>query len=304
MKEHYLYVEKYRPSKLEDLVGNSNIKDTLQEFINSNNIPHLLFAGSPGIGKTTVAKILVNSLDCDWMYINASDENNIDTVRNKIKNFASTISFKGLKVIIYDEADFLSMSSMSALRSILEQYSLNTRFIFTCNYASKIIDPILSRLQVFELESMSKLDIAKRCKYILDTENIKFQPKDLKTIIDLYYPDIRKIINELQKNSTSGELQLIEKSLLTDYKYDILKVLQNKQLTAKDKFEKIRIIIYNNSIKDFSALYTLLYSSIETFHDDYAHCIITIQTHQYQDSFSVDKEICFMSCIVTLLNEG
>lgn len=298
--KHYLLVEKYRPDSLDNFIGNEKIKNIFANYIKQKDISNLLLAGNPGIGKTSLAMLLVKQLECDYIYINASDENNIETVRTKIKNFASSLSFNGIKVIILDEADAFSISAMSALRAIIEQYSLTTRFIFTCNYANKLIPALLSRLQAFELESMSKIDVAKHCDMILNKENIKYDISDLKKIIDLYFPDIRKIINELQKNSTTGELVILKESLMTmDFKYDLLKQLFNKA-SIKQRFDAIRLIISEQNVKEFLPLYTFLYSQLDSF-TKFTEAVMILQQHQYQDAFSIDKELCFMSCISSLL---
>lgn len=303
MKEHYLFVEKYRPDTLEGFVGNDKLKGIIESYITQRDIPNLLFAGVQGSGKTTLAKLLVKEIGSDYIYINASDENNIETVRTKIKNFASSLSFNGTKVIILDESDFLSPNSMAALRGIIEQYSATTRFIFTCNYVNKLIPALQSRLQSFEIETMSKADVARRADFILKNEGIQYDVKDLKKIIDLYFPDIRKVINELQKNSKNGKLEILEDSLIsTDYKFQVLDVLKSKS-NKKEKFNSIRKVISENSVKDFSSLYTFLYSTIDDYSVDITNTIVTLQQHQYQDSFSIDKEICFMSCVSQIIGD-
>jgi replication factor C small subunit len=169
-QEHTLYVEKYRPEKLDDYVGNSSIKEKVNIYLQSGDVPHLLLYGTAGTGKTTLAKLIAKNIDCDLMYINASDENNVDTVREKIKNFASTIGFRQWKLIILDESDYLTPNAQAALRNLMETFSKTTRFILTCNYVEKIIDPIQSRCQVFAITPPSKKDVAIRVSEILKTE--------------------------------------------------------------------------------------------------------------------------------------
>ena len=161
MKENTLLVEKYRPSTLEHYVGNENIKEVIQKYLNQNDIQNFIFYGGAGTGKTTLAKIIVKNLDCDFLYLNASDENGIDTIREKVKGFASTASFKGIKVVILDEADFITIQGQAALRNVIETFSRSTRFILTCNYIERVIDPIQSRCQVLKIIPPSKLDTAK-----------------------------------------------------------------------------------------------------------------------------------------------
>jgi len=299
-KEHTIFVEKYRPTEADEFIGNEKIIKLITNWITEKDIPHLLFYGVQGTGKTTLAKLLANKISGDnWIYINASDENNIETVRTKVKNFASSMSFGGIKIIILDESDYLTPQSQAALRSIIEQYSNTTRFIFTCNYINKLIPPIVSRLQPLELEEMNKVDIAKRCAFILQKESIEFKPEDLKTIINLYFPDVRKIINELQKNVVNNKLEIIKDSITSnDYKYDILNELKSK--TPKT-FNNIRKIVLDNGIKDFNVLYTFLFDHIDEISDDFINIVIALQEAQYQDSFSIDKEICFMSCIAQII---
>ena len=176
--EHTLWVEKYRPDTLDGYVGNQAIVDKVRVYLQSGDVPHLLLFGSAGTGKTTLAKLIANNIDCDLMYVNASDENNVDTVRDKIKNFASTIGFRQWKLIILDEADFLTASAQAALRNLMETFSKTTRFILTCNYVEKIIDPIQSRCQVFAITPPSKKDVAVRVSEILKLESVTFRPED------------------------------------------------------------------------------------------------------------------------------
>jgi replication factor C small subunit len=190
-----IWAEKYRPQTLADYIGNKDLLEKIKSYIEKKDIPHLLFYGSAGTGKTTLSKIIANGFDCDLLYINASDENNVDNVRTKIKDFAANVGFAALKVVILDEADFLTQNSQAALRNIIETYSTTTRFIFTCNYIEKITEPIVSRCQCFEIFPMNKKDIAVYLKKILDLEGIKYTIDDIGYIINNYYPDIRKILN-------------------------------------------------------------------------------------------------------------
>jgi len=188
--EHSLWVEKYRPNKLEDYVGNEHLKSKVAGYIESGDIPHLLLYGKAGTGKTTLAKLIVNSVDCDYMIINASDENNVDTVRNKVKNFASTIGFRQSKIIILDEFDYMTPNAQAILRNLMETFSKHCRFILTCNYVEKVIEPIQSRCQTFQIVPPTKKDVAVQISKILQSEGVKFEIKDLVPIIDAGYPDL------------------------------------------------------------------------------------------------------------------
>ena len=214
-KKHTLFTEKYRPDTLEGYIGNEDFKSSLQQWIDTSDIPHLLLTGTAGTGKTTAAKLIVNNINCDFIYINCSDENGVDTIRDKVKNFVSSASFKPLKVVIMDEADFLTVNAQAALRNVIETYSMNARFIFTCNYLERIIDPIQSRTVIFELTPPSMQDVAFKCVEILDLESVTYTKKDIVRIIKQTYPDIRKTLNQLQSSIKNGEL--MESRVVTNF---------------------------------------------------------------------------------------
>ena len=198
MKDHSLLVEKYRSKVLDEYVGNENIKKTIAQYLSLNDIQNLIFYGPAGTGKTTLAKLIVKNLDCEHIYINASDERGIETIRDKVSGFASTASFKPLKVVILDEADFLTIQAQASLRNVIETFSRTTRFIMTCNYIERIIDPLQSRCQVLKIVPPSKTDVAKHLASIMNQEGISFEREDLKTIVNQYYPDLRKCLNTIQ----------------------------------------------------------------------------------------------------------
>ena len=207
MSSHGLWVERYRPQDLSTYVGNEHLKSKVERFLDDGNIPHLLLYGRAGGGKTTLAKIIVNNTECDYLYINASDERNIDLVRDKLKTFASSVGFKPMKVVILDEADYLNVNSAQpALRNLMETFSAHCRFILTYNYVEKIIDPIQSRCQTYKIIPPSKKEVAVHAKNILEKENISFDLDDLALVVTAGYPDLRKVINELQRMSINGKL--------------------------------------------------------------------------------------------------
>jgi DNA polymerase III delta prime subunit len=301
--EHSLWVEKYRPSKLEDYVGNEHLKSKVAGYIESGDIPHLLLYGKAGTGKTTLAKLIVNSVDCDYMIINASDENNVDTVRNKVKNFASTIGFRQSKIIILDEFDYMTPNAQAILRNLMETFSKHCRFILTCNYVEKVIEPIQSRCQTFQIVPPTKKDVAVQISKILQSEGIKFEIKDLVPIIDSAYPDIRKIINTCQLNSIKGELKLDVQNLLeNDYKTKIIDILKSKD-DKRNKYMKLRQTLIDSRATDFTELYTLLYDKVEEYAEGKtANVILEISDGQRNAFLSIDKEIPTAATLIKILN--
>ena len=302
--EHTLWVEKYRPDTLEGYVGNQSIVEKVKVYLQNGDVPHLLLFGSAGTGKTTLAKLIANNIDCDLMYVNASDENNVDTVRDKIKSFASTIGFRQWKLIILDEADFLTPNAQAALRNLMETFSKTTRFILTCNYVEKIIDPIQSRCQVFAITPPSKKDVAVRVSEILNHESVKFIPTDLVAIVNSGYPDIRRILNACQRQVVNGELTMDRQSMVeANYMNKIIEILSSND-DKKTVFNNIRQLLADSQVKDYSSLYRFLYDNLESYATGHiASVILIIADAQYKDSFIVDKEIGVMSMFIQLLNE-
>jgi DNA polymerase III delta prime subunit len=302
-REHSLWVEKYRPQTLSEYVGNETVKETIQQYLDNNDIPHLLLYGKAGTGKTTLAKLIVNTIKCDSMIINASDENNVDTVRNKVKNFASSMGFAGFKIIILDEFDYMTPNAQAILRNLMETFSKHCRFILTCNYHEKIIDPIKSRCQTFAITPPTKKDVAIQVTRILDAEKIKYDVKNVADIISSYYPDIRRILNTCQLQSAKGELkvdhQIMVESNFQTKLVDLLKANDDK----RNMFMNIRQAVADNRLNDYSEMYSMLYSRVDEYAaGNTANVILTIAEGLSKDALVVDKEIVFMSTIIQILN--
>jgi len=300
---HSLWVEKYRPSKLDDYVGNEHLKNKVSGYIQNEDIPHLLFFGKAGTGKTTLAKLIVSSIECDFMMINASDENNVETVRNKVKNFASSMGFKKYKIIILDEFDYMTPQAQAILRNLMETFSRHCRFILTCNYIEKIIEPIQSRCQTFQITPPTKKDVAIQMSKILKSESVEFNPKDLVPIIDSSYPDIRKIINTCQLNSLKGKLQVDVQNLLeNDYKLKVLEVLKSND-DKRNKYMKIRQTVLDSKATDFSDLYTLLYEKVDDYAgENTANVILVLGDGVAKSAVAIDKEIIAAATLIQILN--
>ena len=292
-----LFVEKYRPRYLDDFVGDNTVRTKIQEYLNTGKLQNLLLFGPAGTGKTSLAKLIVDQLGADHLYINASDERGIDTIRDKIIPFASSIGFNGLKIVILDEADYLTAQAQATLRNVIETFSESYRFIFTCNYLDRIISPLQSRCMAFGITPPSKKEDGQHLLHICECEEIKFTKEDLGQVIITHYPDIRKILNTLQGSLKDNELVLDTKSLKnTDFENRVIKGLKNKT-PLKD----IRQIIADSGATQFESLFRCLYDNVEEYTTNVGDAIVIIAQYQYEYGFVVDKEICIAAMLNKLL---
>ena len=305
--EHTLWVEKYRPDSLESYIGNEHLKSKIKLYLENGDLPHLLLYGRAGTGKTTLAKLLVNNIECDHLYINASDENSVDVVRNKVRNFASTIGFKDMKVIILDECDYITPNAQAALRNLMETFSKHTRFILTCNYVERIIDPIQSRCQSFQIVPPSRKEVAVHLTSILKEEEADFEMDDVATLVNGGYPDIRRVINFAQRQIVDGKLSIDQNNLVAVdlnvnvFSSQIVNVLKTQ--SKKDAFVTIRKMLADNQISVFADLFRLLYDEVDDYGKGHiAECILTIAKYQLSDAQVVDKEINAMAMLIEILN--
>ena len=305
----YLWVEKYRPKKIRDCILPEDTKKTFTEFLKQKEIPNLLLSGTAGTGKTTVARALCEELGVDYIIINGSDEGRqIDTLRNKIKNFASTVSLtesSAHKVVIVDEADYMNADSVQpALRNFIETFHSNCRFIFTCNYKSKILPALHSRCTVidFAIKNGQKVKTAqallKRLGKILEEEKIKYDNKVLAELIQKHYPDFRRVINELQRYSVRGEIDSgILFSLSEANTKELIKILKEK------RFNDMRKWVINNLDKEpsslFSTIYNLLYTNLEG--NSVPQAVLVIAGYQYKSAFVADQEINMVACLTEIM---
>ena len=299
MKENTLFVEHYRPTKLENYVGNENIKKVIKQYLDQDDIQNLCFYGPAGTGKTTLAKLIVKNLDCDYLYINASDERGIDTIRDKVTSFASTASFKSLKVVILDEADFLTINAQASLRNVIETFSRSTRFILTCNYIERIIDPLQSRCQTLKIVPPSKVEVAKHLAWILGEENISFVVDDIKNIVNQFYPDLRKMLNTIQLSIIDNKLN-VDKSVLVSNNY--MNLLLKELKSKKPNWRELRKIIINSGVNDFEELYRFLFDNVSEYASSKEGSVsIILNEHLYQANFRIDKEINISSALAKIV---
>ena len=292
-----LFVEKYRPQDINGYVGDDTIRLKIQEYLKTGKLQNLLLFGPAGTGKTSLAKLIVGQLGADHLYINASDERGIDTIRDKIIPFASSIGFNGLKVVILDESDYLTAQAQATLRNVMESFSASCRFILTCNYLDRIISPLQSRCMAFGITPPSKKEVGQHVLQICESEGINYTKEDLGQVIITHYPDIRKILNTLQGSLKDNQLVLDTKSLKnTDFENKVVNGLKNKT-PLKD----IRQIIADSGATQFESLFRCLYDNVEEYTTNIGDAIIIIAQYQYEYGFVVDKEICVAAMLNKLL---
>ena len=293
-----LWVEKYRPQVLEDYVGNEVIKNKIADYLKQGSIQNLLFHGVAGTGKTTLAKLITKNLNCSVLYINASDERGIDTIRDKIIPFAFTKGFKAVKIVILDEADYLTPQAQATLRNTIESCSKTTRFILTCNYLERIISPLQSRCQTFEITPPSKEEVISHLMIITREENIKCIVSDLQNVVNTHYPDIRKIINTLQGSVVDGQIKIDNSSLKNTQLGD--KIVE--ALEKKLKLSVIRQILADSGAREFDGLFKVLYNNVSKYTDREGEAILIIAKYQYEYTFVLEKEICVAAMLNKLLD--
>ena len=296
-----LWVEKYRPTSLDTYIGNEHLKSKVKLYLESGDLPHLLLFGRAGTGKTTLAKLLVNNIECDYLYINASDERKLEMVRDKVKNFASTIGFSNMKVVILDEADYITPASQAALRNLMETFSKHCRFILTCNYVERIIDPIQSRCQSFQIVPPDRKQVAVHLSDILQKEKVNAKVDDIVTIVNSGFPDLRRVINGAQRQVVDGELIIDEgMSIQNDYKVKVLEILKTQD--KKNSFKNIRQVLADSKVTDFSDLFRLLFDTVDDWGKGHvAECILVLSQYQQSDAVVVDKEINIMAMFIEIL---
>ena len=293
-----LWVEKYRPQVLEDYVGNEVIKNKIADYLKQGSIQNLLFHGVAGTGKTTLAKLIAKNLNCDLLYLNASDERGIDTIRDKIVPFASTMSFRDIKIVILDEADYLTPQAQATLRNTIESCSKTTRFILTCNYLERIISPLQSRCQTFEITPPSKEEVISHLMIITREENIKCIVSDLQNVVNTHYPDIRKIINTIQGSIVDGVCKIDDNSLKNSQLGDQIVDALEKKL----KLSVIRQMLADSGAREFDGLFKVLYDNVSKYTNREGEAILIIAKYQYEYTFVLEKEICIAAMLNKLLD--
>jgi DNA polymerase III delta prime subunit len=302
--EHLLWTEKYRPRTVEECILPERLKAVFQQYVNQKEMPNLLLAGGAGVGKTTIAKAMCNEIGCDYMVINGSDENGVDTIRVKIKNYASSVSLSGgRKVIILDEADYLTPNAQAILRNAIEEFAANCSFIFTCNYKNKIIDPLHSRCAVieFNLKNGEKAQMAsaffKRITHILNTEKVEFDEKVIAEVVKKHFPDFRRVINELQRYSKLGKIDVGILSQIGDISLtQIVKHLKEKDFTSVRKWAATSEI---DNTTFFRKLYDALYDIVKP--QSIPQAVLILADYQYKQAFVADHEINLVACLTEIM---
>jgi len=308
MSTEFLWVEKYRPKTVSDTILPESLKQTFQKIVVSKELPNMLFTGTAGLGKTTVARALCNELGCDYILINGSEEGNIDTLRTKIKQFASSVSLQGgYKVVILDEADYLNpQSTQPALRGFIEEFSKNCRFILTCNFKNRIIEPLHSRCGVYEFNT-SKKDMVQlcqsfmeKCQTILTDEQIEYEDKPVADLIMKFAPDWRRVLNELQRYSVNGKIDTGIVNNLQDKNYDdLFDHLKNKD------FKKMRSWVVNNIDTDASAIFRAIYDRMvdKVAAQSIPQLVLLLADYQYKNAFVADHELNVVACLTEVMSD-
>ena len=304
MKE-FLFVEKYRPQTIEDCILPEGLKETFQKIVDKGELPNMMFTGSAGVGKTTVARALCNELDLDYMLINGSEDGNIDTLRGKIKQFASTVSLQGgQKVVILDEADYLNpQSTQPALRGFIEEFSNNCRFILTCNFKNRIIDPLHSRCSIYEFNLGNKAEMAQkfmaRLQFILDSEHIIYDNAVIAELIMKYIPDWRRVINECQRYGMSGHIDT--GILVTLSETSIAGLMED--LKTKN-FKKMRKWVTDNIDVESAKLFRLIYDNMSDYVEPSSipQLVLILADYSYKDSFVADHELNVVACMTEIMS--
>jgi DNA polymerase III delta prime subunit len=305
MKE-FLFVEKYRPQIIEDCVLPKSLKNTFQSIVDTGELVNMMFTGSAGVGKTTVARALCNELGLDYMIINGSEDGNIDTLRGKIKQFASTVSLQGgQKVVILDEADYLNpQSTQPALRGFIEEFSSNCRFILTCNFKNRIIDPLHSRCSIYEFNLGNKEKMAmqfmQRLQFILDSENITYENQVLAELIMKYIPDWRRVLNECQRYGMSGT---IDTGILVTLSESSIKGLMDNLKTKN--FKSMRKWVTDNIDVESTKLFRMVYDNMVEYvqPSSIPQLVLTLADYSYKDSFVADHELNVVACMTEIMSQ-
>lgn len=302
----FLWVERYRPRTVQQTILPKSLKDTFLQIISTGELPNMLFTGTAGVGKTTVARALCNELDLDYILINGSEEGNIDTLRNKVKQFASTVSLQGgTKVVILDEADYLNpQSTQPALRGFIEEFANNCRFILTCNFKNRIIEPLHSRCSIYEfaIPNDQKPEMAgqffKRATEILKQENVEFVPDAVAQLITKHFPDWRRVLNELQRYSVSGK---IDAGMLVNLSDTNIKTLMS---TLKNKdFKSMRQWVVNNIDTEPQAIFRKIYDSMNEYivPQSIPQAVLILADYQYKNAFVADHELNVVACMTEIM---